>query len=135
MTALARTKQWSQVRVVGKQFPPWTEGDDVWGVQNIMHPDLAKLGNPLGEQRKGTGNGSSDGDQGDQSRLNDNGDGSQDRKAVDLSVFREWYGSEQMLRVSAALMGCSREEMQFGKLSSPRLAISWRDCRFSQRWI
>lgn len=28
--------------MVGKQFPPWTEGDDVWGVQNIMHPDLGE---------------------------------------------------------------------------------------------
>jgi hypothetical protein len=28
------------VRVVGKQFPPWDSADDVWGVQNIMHPEL-----------------------------------------------------------------------------------------------
>jgi len=30
------------VRMVGKQFPPWTEGDDVWGVQNIMSPELGE---------------------------------------------------------------------------------------------
>lgn len=27
-------------RLVGTQFPPWTEGDDVWGVQHLLHPDL-----------------------------------------------------------------------------------------------
>jgi hypothetical protein len=27
-------------RLVGTQFPPWTEGTDVWGVQHMMHPDL-----------------------------------------------------------------------------------------------
>lgn len=27
-------------RLVGTQFPPWTEGTDVWGVQHLMHPEL-----------------------------------------------------------------------------------------------
>lgn len=27
-------------RLVGTQFPPWTEGTDVWGVQHMIHPDL-----------------------------------------------------------------------------------------------
>jgi hypothetical protein len=36
----ARRHEWNQVRVVGKQFPPWDSQDDIWGVQNIMHPDL-----------------------------------------------------------------------------------------------
>jgi hypothetical protein len=27
-------------RLVGTQFPPWTEGTDVWGVQHMTHPDL-----------------------------------------------------------------------------------------------
>jgi hypothetical protein len=26
--------------LVGTQFPPWTEGTDVWGVQHLMHPAL-----------------------------------------------------------------------------------------------
>lgn len=73
VTDRARSRGWSQVRVVGKQFPPWVAGDDVWGVQNLMHPDL-------GEE-----------------------------------VFAEWYGSEGMLEVSAALMGCRVEDMQFGR--------------------
>lgn len=30
-------------------------------------------------------------------------------------VFAQWYGSEDMLDVSAALMGVTRAEMQFGK--------------------
>ena len=73
VTSLARAHNWDQVRVVGKQFPPWTRGDDVWGVQNIMHPDLGE------------------------------------------DVFKEWYGSEDMLRVSAGLMGCDVGDMQFGQ--------------------
>jgi hypothetical protein len=36
----AHQREWKQVRVVGKQFPPWDEHDDIWGVQNIMHPAL-----------------------------------------------------------------------------------------------
>lgn len=27
-------------RLVGTQFPPWTEGNDVWGVQHLLHPEL-----------------------------------------------------------------------------------------------
>jgi hypothetical protein len=42
VTDKARSGEWTSVRVVGKQFPPWTEGDDVWGVQNIMSPDLGE---------------------------------------------------------------------------------------------
>lgn len=73
VTDRARSGGWSQVRVVGKQFPPWVAGDDVWGVQNLMHPDLGE------------------------------------------GVFADWYGSEGMLEVSAALMGCRVEDMQFGR--------------------
>lgn len=40
VTERARSHEWKQVRVVGKQFPPWEKQDDVWGVQNIMHPEL-----------------------------------------------------------------------------------------------
>lgn len=29
-------------RLVGTQFPPWTEGTDVWGVQHVMHPELSE---------------------------------------------------------------------------------------------
>lgn len=30
-------------RVVGRQFPPFdTDGEDAWGVQHVMHPDLAE---------------------------------------------------------------------------------------------
>ncbi|OBZ91380.1 hypothetical protein A0J61_00567 [Choanephora cucurbitarum] len=34
----ARKGDWK--RLVGTQFPPWTEGTDVWGVQHLIHPDL-----------------------------------------------------------------------------------------------
>lgn len=41
---LARQGQWSHVRTVGKQFPPWTAADakkdGIWGVQHLMNPDL-----------------------------------------------------------------------------------------------
>ncbi|TIB73927.1 hypothetical protein E3Q22_03096 [Wallemia mellicola] len=39
---LTRTHNWPYRRVVGKQFPPWTDEDspDSWGVQHLMHPDL-----------------------------------------------------------------------------------------------
>lgn len=33
------------------------------------------------------------------------------------SIFAQWYGSNDMLDVSAALMECTREAMQFGKPS------------------
>ncbi|ORX46054.1 hypothetical protein DM01DRAFT_1311292 [Hesseltinella vesiculosa] len=38
----ARKGEWHHCRTVGKQFPPWTEEDnvDVWGVQFMMHPEL-----------------------------------------------------------------------------------------------
>ncbi|ORZ14196.1 hypothetical protein BCR42DRAFT_354668 [Absidia repens] len=36
----ARNGEWKHRRLVGTQFPPWTEGDDVWGVQHLLHPDL-----------------------------------------------------------------------------------------------
>lgn len=44
--AAARTRSgsWLHARVVGKQFPPYGAGDDVWGVQHAMHP---ALGEPL----------------------------------------------------------------------------------------
>ncbi|KAL7419443.1 hypothetical protein Q5752_006281 [Cryptotrichosporon argae] len=71
VTDRARAFEWRQVRMVGKQFPPWTEGDDVWGVQNLMHPELAE------------------------------------------PVFAKWYGSDDLVDVSAALMGVSPEVMQF----------------------
>jgi hypothetical protein len=70
---MARNREWKDVRMVGKQFPPWVDGDDVWGVQNIMHPDLHK------------------------------------------PVFAQWYGSDDLLDVSAALMGVTRDDMQFGE--------------------
>ncbi|KAJ3071212.1 hypothetical protein HDU98_005658 [Podochytrium sp. JEL0797] len=39
--AKARNDEWKLRRVVGVQFPPWSEvAEDVWGVQMIMHPDL-----------------------------------------------------------------------------------------------
>ncbi|KAI8365382.1 uncharacterized protein BYT42DRAFT_589710 [Radiomyces spectabilis] len=36
----ARDGDWKYRRLVGTQFPPWTEGTDVWGVQHLIHPDL-----------------------------------------------------------------------------------------------
>lgn len=37
-----RNHEWQHRRVVGKQFPPWSDADspDSWGVQHLMHPDL-----------------------------------------------------------------------------------------------
>ncbi|KAI9455672.1 hypothetical protein BJY52DRAFT_1121710 [Lactarius psammicola] len=42
--AAARTRSgsWTYARVVGKQFPPYGAGDDVWGVQHAMHPLLGE---------------------------------------------------------------------------------------------
>ena len=42
--AAARTRSgsWPHARVVGKQFPPYGDGDDVWGVQHAMHPALGE---------------------------------------------------------------------------------------------
>ncbi|KAH7091761.1 hypothetical protein BKA62DRAFT_645473 [Auriculariales sp. MPI-PUGE-AT-0066] len=45
--AISKTREgsWMQRRTVGKQFPPFdttSQRPDVWGVQHIMHPDLAE---------------------------------------------------------------------------------------------
>ncbi|KAK3381660.1 hypothetical protein B0H63DRAFT_211474 [Podospora didyma] len=47
ITALARAGQWSHIRTVGKQFPPWAPSSPsnlpthgIWGVQHLLHPDL-----------------------------------------------------------------------------------------------
>jgi hypothetical protein len=43
--AIARTRagEWAHRRVVGRQFPPYgDDGDDSWGVQHIMHPNLSE---------------------------------------------------------------------------------------------
>ena len=42
--AVTRTRSgsWPHARVVGKQFPPYGAGDDVWGVQHAMHPALGE---------------------------------------------------------------------------------------------
>ncbi|TIA71648.1 hypothetical protein E3P77_02202 [Wallemia ichthyophaga] len=39
---LTRSHRWPHRRVVGKQFPPWSDADtpDSWGVQHLMHPQL-----------------------------------------------------------------------------------------------
>ncbi|KAI9277586.1 hypothetical protein BY458DRAFT_504512 [Sporodiniella umbellata] len=36
----ARKGEWEHRRLVGTQFPPWTEGTDVWGIQHLLHPKL-----------------------------------------------------------------------------------------------
>ena len=40
VVARTRTGPWPHARVVGKQFPPYGVGDDIWGVQHVMHPAL-----------------------------------------------------------------------------------------------
>ncbi|KAG9005286.1 hypothetical protein FRB94_000411 [Tulasnella sp. JGI-2019a] len=43
--AKTRSGEWTHRRIVGKQFPPFIdmEGEpDSWGVQHLMHPDLAE---------------------------------------------------------------------------------------------
>jgi hypothetical protein len=41
VTARTRDGEWPHRRVVGRQFPPYgNDGDDSWGVQHVMHPDL-----------------------------------------------------------------------------------------------
>ncbi|CDO68524.1 hypothetical protein BN946_scf184998.g21 [Trametes cinnabarina] len=43
--AIARTRsgEWPHRRTVGRQFPPYGDGDpDSWGVQHVMHPDLGE---------------------------------------------------------------------------------------------
>lgn len=42
VTARTRSGSWTHARVVGKQFPPYGAGDDVWGVQHAMHPALGE---------------------------------------------------------------------------------------------
>ena len=38
-----RTADWPHRRTVGRQFPPYdNEHPDSWGVQHLMHPDLAE---------------------------------------------------------------------------------------------
>lgn len=117
ITDLARSRRWSQVRVVGKQFPPWTEGDDIWGVQNIMHPDLAELAEPASviskERVEGSRRGELGGAQG--GHEGDRGEGEPGGGNADLGVFGEWYGSEGMLRLSAGFMACEMEDLQFGE--------------------
>ncbi|KAJ7680927.1 hypothetical protein DFH06DRAFT_432102 [Mycena polygramma] len=42
---ISRTREgsWPHRRTVGKQFPPYdSENPDSWGVQHVMHPDLAQ---------------------------------------------------------------------------------------------
>ncbi|KAH9009429.1 hypothetical protein EDB83DRAFT_2453821 [Lactarius deliciosus] len=41
-TAQTRSGSWTHARIVGKQFPPYGAGDDVWGVQHAMHPALGE---------------------------------------------------------------------------------------------
>ncbi|KAF9004506.1 hypothetical protein BDZ89DRAFT_1095670 [Hymenopellis radicata] len=41
VVARTRRGEWTLRRTVGKQFPPYGDGDpDSWGVQMLMHPDL-----------------------------------------------------------------------------------------------
>ncbi len=40
VVARTRSGSWPHARVVGKQFPPYGVGDDIWGVQHAMHPAL-----------------------------------------------------------------------------------------------
>ena len=40
VVARTRSGLWPHARVVGKQFPPYGIGDDIWGVQHAMHPAL-----------------------------------------------------------------------------------------------
>lgn len=35
-----RSSAWPHARVVQKQFPPYSTGDDIWGMQHAMHPEL-----------------------------------------------------------------------------------------------
>lgn len=40
VVARTRSGSWPHARVVGKQFPPYGIGDDIWGVQHAMNPAL-----------------------------------------------------------------------------------------------
>ncbi|KAH9984914.1 hypothetical protein BJV77DRAFT_1062082 [Russula vinacea] len=42
VVACTRSGSWPHARVVGKQFPPYGVGDDIWGVQHAMHPALGE---------------------------------------------------------------------------------------------
>jgi hypothetical protein len=42
VVARTRSGSWPHARVVGKQFPPYGVGDDIWGVQHAMHPALTE---------------------------------------------------------------------------------------------
>jgi len=42
VVARTRSGSWPHARVVGKQFPPYGIGDDIWGVQQAMHPALGE---------------------------------------------------------------------------------------------
>lgn len=45
VVARTRSGEWKLRRTVGKQFPPYGDGDpDSWGAQMLMHPDL---GHPI----------------------------------------------------------------------------------------
>lgn len=42
-TERARQGKWPYVRTVPKQYPPWAEwttGDNIWGIQHLLHPDM-----------------------------------------------------------------------------------------------
>lgn len=42
-TSRARQGLWPYVRTVPKQYPPWPAwkpGDNIWGVQHLLHPDM-----------------------------------------------------------------------------------------------
>ncbi|KAK5064639.1 hypothetical protein LTR84_000473 [Exophiala bonariae] len=42
-TERAREGKWPYIRTVPKQYPPWhewQEGDNIWGVQHLLHPDM-----------------------------------------------------------------------------------------------
>lgn len=43
LTSSARAGQWPHVRTVPKQYPPWPPfraGDNIWGIQHLLHPDM-----------------------------------------------------------------------------------------------
>ena len=43
VVAKTRAGKWPHRRVVGKQFPPYGDGNpDSWGVQHVMHPELGE---------------------------------------------------------------------------------------------
>lgn len=44
VTDRARQGKWPSVRTVPKQYPPWQPfqpGDNIWGVQHLLHPDMS----------------------------------------------------------------------------------------------